>query len=251
MNTTSSPTIDIIDIIHPIGEYAIVGWFSTTTWLKKIINEDRIKVIKGEGFLRWCLCDGHWGSEAAERVLTEILSPSFIFPKSREEALFKIKVIEESLFLSYGSYKLNGVDDTTPETAFVAFELSGSTIRIFSYWDCRLFLLGKMSSFHLPTISSWIGSFSYLWLRSRIPVTEWVFFTEIKVNDGDIILFFSDGVDECIYEKTTLTFPEICNIVTSHDSHRESITTLMSQIYHYWAEDNASIWVLRVMNQYL
>ncbi len=250
MNTSSSSEINIIDIDHLIEWYSIVGWFSTTIWLKKNINEDRIWILKWDRFFRWCLCDGHWGDGAAESVLSQILSTSFSFPRSREEAVSKLEEIEESIFHSFGTPELNGINDTTPETAFVAFEVSGSTIKIFSYWDCRLFLLGKISWFHLPTIPSWIGSFSHLWLRWRVPVSNWVFFSEIEIKDNDTILFFSDGIDECIYEKTTLTFPEICSIVISNNSHRASIETLISRVYQYWAEDNASIWVFQVINEY-
>jgi serine/threonine protein phosphatase PrpC len=63
---------------------------------------------------------------------------------------------------------------------------------------------------------------------------------------NDTVLLFSDGVDECIYEKPTIGIEHIANIVNTLHDPSLIFDALMTEVFEYGAEDNASLSIIKV-----
>lgn len=228
-------TIAITSVSADIGSMNIHGELGITAGLKKTFNEDRIGVLSYNNKLRGCICDGHWGDQAAQMTYDFFLSEYQDFPVTQEQAIRTTKELEVSIFNTCGNLDLNGVTDTTPETSFVAFEISEERIRMVMGGDCRFLILSKTGScfFRGPSLASWIGSFSYLGLRNRVPVEQGTYFFDLPISEGDTVLFFSDGIDECIYEKSTISVEHLCVLAQSHENIRQNIDQIFEEVFSF------------------
>lgn len=226
----------------------IEGYIATTAWLIKHLNEDRIWYILNENMFRACLCDGHWWTEAAEITYETLLSDDIHFPKNKEESILLLKWIEQIIYWKHGDPLLTWEDwEKTPESSIISFEISHKILRLITYGDCRFFILRGDYTFQTPMIQSWIWSFSYLKLRNRLTVENWAFYWEFNISPWDIILMFSDGIDECVYEKPTIPISKICETARQTLSIEEKINILLNEVYENGAEDNASIGIFRII----
>jgi hypothetical protein len=213
MNKTTSTWIEIIDISKNIWNFNISWAFTTTTWLKKEINEDRIFLRQIDNKIYACICDWHWWDEASNIVNNFFISGKEKFPQNKAESILISKKIEKLIFQQCWNNNLNWIHDITPETSFIAIEIDKKNINIISYWDCRGFILNnKKTRIKIKQINSWIWSFSYLGLRNRLAIEENTFFKQVKIRKNDTIILFSDWIDECIYETPTISINEIYKI---------------------------------------
>ena len=219
--------------------------FGTTVGLKKNINEDRIGYTKFKDSLRFCLADGHWGSTSAEIIADYWLDENLAFPKSKQEAIEETKKLEKILFEKFGKKNMDENADFTPESSQLFFELSQNKLTIINYGDCRLLITNNQKvKYKMPTKPTWLGAFSYLGLRGRIPVEDAITYKKINLAKGDFILAFTDGIDECIYETPTLSTLQLANI-TKLDDPNKIIGKAMKLVFKNGAEDNASILVIK------
>ncbi len=218
----------------------------TTSGLLKQINEDIVGLLD-QNPLRFSIADGHWGTEASREVVEYWLSTTQHFPHTRQEAIHSTKVIEETLFNHFGSHDMDPESDLTSEASFITAELeTNRELHFVSYGDCRMYIIRNDAiEYKADTNSTWLGAFSRLGLRQRISVENALIYQTVTVQKDDLILFFSDGVDECIYETPTLKDEEILTCV-SRRSVSEIFDALMEKIFRYGAEDNASLIIVRV-----
>src|SRR3989344_4463192 len=218
----------------------------TTKGLIKKINDDSIGIRVSEDLTRVCVCDGHWGKEAALQAKKDCLLIKN-FPTNSRAALSLINGIQMKLFKRFGRLKMKPEKDFTPETSLLTVELSkNNELRIISYGDCRLMVTrqGKII-FKIKTINTWLGAFSFLGLRNRITVKKATIFKKIVCQSGDLIWIFTDGVDECIYEKPTISLKWLAKTGLQDDDLKKIINIVMGEIRRLGAEDNASIAIIK------
>lgn len=217
---------------------------ASTTGLQKMINEDAVGFKMTDTRTLVCLCDGHWGDFAAKFVQNKILSKPF--PKSKKEAVWDLKIIENQLWEKFGTENMDQNKDLTPETSLVAVEKIENIISIMSYGDCRLIVCRKgQQIFKLKTIPTWLGAFSFLRLRNRISIEKALIFKKIICQPGDIVMLFSDGVDECKYEVKTISTHWLANQTKESIKLRKIALNIFKAIEQIGAEDNASLAILR------
>ena len=216
-----------------------------TIGLVKDINEDTSGFEISEQSEVLCIADGHWGSEAAFYCKEKILKNQF--PSTKKEARSLVKKIEKDLFKLYGANKMDPEKDFTPETSFVAIEKNKNLLSIMSYGDCRaLVIRDQKIIFELKTIPTWLGAFSYLGLRNRVPVDESLVFEKIRTHSGDIVMIFSDGVDECKYETKTISFEWLAKQANDRHDLEIIMKKIFSEIEMNGAEDNAALGLIRI-----
>lgn len=208
-------------------------------------NEDSVTVRIEERLKRICVADGHWGVDAAHQSAL-FWSKLASFPTDRESALSATRDLENTFLAAFGRDDMNEDEDFTPESAFIAVDLINSNMRFVSYGDCRLLVVrNKKIIIRNQPEQTWIGAFSSLGLRNRLPIDKVLEFKHHELNSGDIILIFSDGVDECVYGVATLTDEFLEQATTSGDLlaiHK----TIIDAVVRHGAEDNASLVVLRI-----
>src|SRR3989344_2857476 len=144
--------------------------FSTAGLVKKT-NEDEIGIRVLGDRTRVCVCDGHWGKEAAHIALYTCLQTE-TFPSGRLTSIKLTEIIQKEIYNKFGHSKMNSEKDFTPETSLLAVEIdSKNHLNIFSYGDCRLMISrdGKII-FKLKTVKTWLGAFSFIGLRNRASV---------------------------------------------------------------------------------
>lgn len=212
--------------------------------LQKSTNEDVIGFKATDTGAIICLCDGHWGDFTAKFVKSKILSKPF--PKSKKEAVRDLKKIEHQLWEKFGTENMDQNKDLTPETSLVAIEKIENTISIVSYGDCRMIICRKgQQIFKLKTTSTWLGAFSFLKLRNRIPIEKALIFKKIICQPEDVVMLFSDGIDECKYEKMTISFKWLADQTKGNLNLKKIIQNIFDMIEQNGAEDNASLAMLR------
>ena len=179
--TISNTQLSKIQKLSP-SENLFLG---TSCGLKKKINEDFVGFIinNNEKKIRLLIADGHWGNEAAKIITRYWLNKKLIFPTSRLEAIKLVEKIEVKLFDEFGKQNMNSQKDFTPEASFIACELnSQNELKIISYGDCRAAIFNHgQKSWQIPTQATWLGAFSYLNLRNRLPVAEELFFQTLQM----------------------------------------------------------------------
>jgi serine/threonine protein phosphatase PrpC len=218
---------------------------ATTTGLVKKTNEDRVGYRKTTLGYRLSICDGHWGDKAAQLAIEEWLNDDAEFPISKEDAIHKTKVLEDKLFSIFGKAKMDSQKDFTPETAFIAVEISGDKLTIISYGDCRLIICANQEiQYQHPTSPTWLGAFSHLGLRDRFGIEESLQYKTVKLADNQKVLMFTDGVDECIYEKPTIGI-EVLAELTSLGEPEQILDSIIKSVFDYGAEDNAGLIVFK------
>lgn len=226
----------------------------TTLGLKKQENEDVLGFFKNEVSedIRLCIADGHWGSEMSKLLVDEWLNKSLAFPESRDSAITATKNIELSHFEKFGKSEMNSNTDLTPEASFTAIEINKKgKLTIVSYGDCRLlvFRQGKVI-YRLKTIPTWLGAFSYLGMRNRLSVAQALIFDSFDLQRDDLVLLYTDGVDECVYETPTLGENDFLDAVQVQ-SLEGIADELMAKVFSHGAEDNASLIIYRAQSSFV
>lgn len=240
---------------------AVTGWpgvveiaLGSTNGLKKKVNEDFVEVTKVGDTTRVALADGHWGPEAAQ-IATELASEA---PEPANESL--IAEIENALYEEFGQETMDENDDLTPETSLLVFEIDrGQKLNLANYGDCRLLIIRQNKLlYQMETQPTWLGAFSKLGLRHRLPVAEATLSKTLDLQKGDLILAFTDGVDECVYQVPTLSVQDLieatqANSAPENESESETqlttsqiFTNIMTKVMIHGAEDNASLVVIKV-----
>jgi serine/threonine protein phosphatase PrpC len=145
------------------------GIASTVTGIKQS-NEDSVTVAMRDASTRVCVADGHWGAEAAH-LSVQFWSELAVFPVDKKSSLAPTRELECALFKTLGWANMNEERDRTPESAFVALELIGVDMRFVSYGDCRIMVIrDKHIIIRNKPQQTWIGAFSFLGLRRRLPI---------------------------------------------------------------------------------
>lgn len=220
------------------GNKLILG---STNGLKKERNEDAVGYFSDKNISRICIADGHWGNSVSQFIIKYWLNPLLKFPKNIKESRREAKKIEYLLYKKFGKPSMNEEKDFTPEASFIVTEISDNNVRVVSYGDCRMLIAnGGNLKFKMKVTDTWIGAFSYLGLRGRIPSEKATLFKKIKLVKNDCIFLFTDGVDQCIYEKDTISLKEIASL-SKNDNLNNAFNIIFKKIFNYGAEDNASI----------
>lgn len=220
-------------------------WIASTMTGAKVRNEDAVSLrIQGIA-MRVCVADGHWGSGAAKRAAI-FWSKLPNFPINQKDSIFFVSKLEDILFKAYGKIDMDEDQDLTPESAFVALELVNNSLRFVSYGDCRIMVVrNRQVVVRNQPKQTWIGAFSHLGLRKRLPLSKALEFQQHQLKCGDTILVFSDGVDECVYGVPTMNDEFFLKAIDRRDLQaiREAI---ISAVIEHGAEDNASLVIVRV-----
>ena len=218
----------------------------TTTGLSKESNEDSIGLVRDGGNTIVSIGDGHWGKEAAEIATEQILSSPDTFPGNRDEAIEVSESIEKLIYAKFGAKLMDENSDFTPETSFASVRINKNGMDVFGYGDCRVIVVrsGKVV-YRMNIEETWIGVFSRLGLRGRKSVSEATLFERVPIKKGDIIMLYTDGVDECIYEVPTISMDDIVAIVDQNKTAEQIAQALMDEVFNYGAEDNASMAILK------
>lgn len=216
-----------------------------TVGLKKTTNEDSIGFNVTSTGAVICLCDGHWGDFASKLAKRGILNKSF--PKSKPEAIQDIKEIELQLWKKFGIENMDQNKDLTPETSLIAVEKIGNVISVMAYGDCRMIVCRQgLPVLELKTTATWLGAFSFLKLRGRISIEKALIFKKIICQPGDVVMLFSDGVDECKYEVKTIPTNWLAS-QTKELSQLEKIAfKIFDTVEQNGAEDNASLGLIKI-----
>lgn len=229
--------------IHTLAldQHTILG---TTLGLAKTTNEDRLGYLEKNSTLRICIADGHWGDDAADKIVRYWLDSAMQFPTTHAEAVSASRTIESLLFDAFGHEKMNPDHDRTPEAAFIVIELDQHQLRIISYGDCRLLVARHGAPFYqLPTVATWLGAFSQLGLRDRARIDDALVYNSLDLNPGDTIVLFTDGIDECVYEVPTIS-PETVAHIASSQPPQQAFDTILKDVFAHGAEDNASLAII-------
>lgn len=227
-----------------VGDDLVLG---TTVGLVKKSNEDALGGLIEKDTIRICIIDGHWGDEAARIIRDYWLDAGLIFPRSVEAAARATERVEEELFLKFGKENMDENRDLTPEAAFVTAERIRNTMRIVSYGDCRLLVIrNRHVIYELKTQETWLGAFSRLGLRQRLAVKKAVIFDKLPILKDDLIIMFSDGVDQCVYGRPTISKDRVIELAGSCKNPSELFDALIGEVFLNGAEDNASLVVIRV-----
>jgi len=216
-----------------------------TIGLVKSINEDSVGCLRDGNSIRICIADGHWGKKAAEMIVDHWVRKGRVFPNGRAEAISEVQKIEQKLFKLFGKNNMDPNSDFTSEASFIVMQFVGESLKVISYGDCRL-LIAKEGTVKtkLTTKETWLGAFSHLGLRKRLSVKNAIKFKKIKVIKGDFIFLFTDGVDQCVYEKDTISFNFIAGLSKLTDINKV-FDKLMEEVFTNGAQDNASVAILR------
>jgi len=223
---------------HIFDNKLILG---STNGLKKERNEDAIGYFNNTNTTRLCVADGHWGSSASRFIVKHWLNPLLKFPTNVNESRRETKKVEYLLYKKFGKSKMNEEKDFTPESSFVVAEISDNYVRIVSYGDCRMLIANNGElKFNMKVTDTWIGAFSHLGLRRRISTEKATLFKKLKLTKNDYIFLFTDGVDQCIYEKNTISLKEIA-LSSRNNSVGDAFNIIFKKVFNYGAEDNASL----------
>lgn len=219
--------------------------FGTTQGLVKQTNEDCIGCRVGKDQMLVCIADGHWGSETSQLIVRHWLKRKALFPNSLKNAINKTKILENKISKIFGKPQMDPENDFTPEASFVAIKICGDILSVVAYGDCRMLVANKGNiKFCLKITNTWLGAFSHLSLRKRLSIKNAIRFKKIKVVKGDFIFLFTDGVDQCIYEKDTISFDFIAGLSKLTDLNKV-FDKLMEEVFTNGAQDNASLAILR------
>ncbi|MCC6639243.1 SpoIIE family protein phosphatase [Candidatus Falkowbacteria bacterium] len=221
-----------------INDSLVMG---STNGLKKQINEDSVGYCITKKSLRICIADGHWGTQASKFITKSLLNPMFHFPVTKIQSRQITEKLEHMLYKKLKKHMMDEEKNFSPEASFIAIEISNNTLLVTSYGDCRMLVANKGKlKFQIKMTRTWLGVFSYLGLRKRISVKNAIQFKKIKLKKNDIVILFTDGVDECIYEKPTISFKKIA-LYSNNSTPHATFNFIFKKIFEYGAEDNASL----------
>lgn len=220
----------------------------STAGLIKGFNEDRIglKISSNVDNIRICIADGHWGEKTSEIITDYWIKKDIKFPENRKEAIEEVFKLEQKLYRLFGNTNMDPNSDFTPEASFTTAQLVNNCLNVASYGDCRMILIrdGKIKT-KLTTNETWLGVFSHLELRGRLSIKKALVYNKIKLKPSDTLLFFTDGVDQCVYEKDTISFEVLANL-TSNNSSEKAFDEIFKLVQKAGAQDNASLIVLKI-----
>lgn len=217
----------------------------TTIGLVKQHNEDTVGCVLNKDLIRICIVDGHWGSETGRFIVKHWLKSEVAFPNSSTEAIRETKRIEKELFRMFGKTQMDPNKDFTPEASFIAVEIIKKRISIVNYGDCRLLVVNNGTmKFNLEVSDTWLGAFSHLQLRKRLPVDRATKFKKTQLIKGDFVFLFTDGIDQCVYEKNTISFDFISSQSKLNDLSK-IFDKLIGEVFANGAQDNASLVIFR------
>ncbi len=206
--------------------------------LVKPTNEDRLEYWTQDHAMGACIADGHWGEEAAQQAVSFWKDNGV--PDSREMAIQKTSELERKLYASFGKPIMDQEADLTPETAFIGINISGNRLDIASYGDCRLLVVSNARiKYSLEQKSTWLGAFSHLGLRGRMAVKDGLVYESVPLDEEDYVIMFTDGLDECIYERPTIRHEVIAESFKLVRP-KKILESLVSLAFSYGAEDNIS-----------
>lgn len=226
-----------------LDEHRVLG---TCIGLKRDTNEDRLGLISTKYGTRICITDGHWGEEAAQTGVDTLLDDQLDITAGRGEAVGAIKAAETKLYDKYGKPNMDEAKDFTSETSLLAVEIADTEATVVSYGDARLLVVRDGSiTYNCPTHPTWLGAFSRLGLRSRTSVEQTTVYDKVALQKGDIIIVFTDGIDECVYETPTISFETLAEIV-SQEPPEAAFDIIMDRVFAHGAEDNASLAIIRI-----
>jgi len=219
-----------------------MGYVSTITGAK-LINEDAVGICDNGSSTRICIADGHWGELAAQRIGSGWIDDQS-FPVNRITAIIRTRQLETTIYDLFAKPVMDTEQDKTPEAAFVAMSINNNILSFVSYGDCRIMVIrdGRIVVRNKP-VATWLGAFSRLGMRNRLPIDEALEYQKVELLSGDTVLVFSDGVDQCVYETQTLSdsfFVDAVSLANANNIH----DYIMAEVLRRGAEDNASLAVL-------
>lgn len=217
------------------------GAMSTKLGLVKEVNEDAIGCrTEEDGTLRISIADGHWGQEAAvECVEYWLNNPIDTNP------LQSMRWLEATLAKRFAVPLPDAETTRTPEASTLTITIHpDGRMNVVGYGDCRLSVVrdGRVM-YRYNTLASWIGLFSSLGLRDRVPVDSGTVVESLPLLAGDTILLYTDGVDECVYETPTL---DVESFAASDNAPVQICEEIMRAVFECGAEDNATMAIFTV-----
>ncbi|HYH74549.1 MAG TPA: SpoIIE family protein phosphatase [Candidatus Saccharimonadales bacterium] len=171
-------------------------------------NEDAIKVHIDNSGIRACMADGHWGDAAARKAVDFMLDAAV--PSARREAIAIVGELEEQVYRELGRGTMRDTSaDRTPEAAVTSIAVRGDVLHVASYGDCGL-LVARNQQVHyaMPQSATWLGCYSYLGLRARMPIREALVYEEIPLQAGDSVLLYTDGLTEWAHNEELMITPQ-------------------------------------------
>jgi serine/threonine protein phosphatase PrpC len=171
-------------------------------------NEDAIRAVHDSDGIRACIADGHWGDDAARQAVAFFTGAAA--PASRQEAIAVAGQFEEQVYRQFGWGDMQDIKvHRTPEAAVTSIAISDSVLSIASYGDCGLLVArNQRVHYQMPQVASWLGCYSYLGLRERLPVSEAVVYKEVPLEQGDSVLLYTDGLSEWAHNEQPMITPE-------------------------------------------
>lgn len=217
----------------------------TTVGLVKQHNEDSVGCVFNKGFIKICIADGHWGIKTSRLIVNHWLKSKISFPNTSVEAIRETKRIENKLFKIFGKSRMDPSRDFTPEASFIAIQIIKDRLSIVGYGDCRLLIANNGAlKFNAEVNDTWLGAFSHLQLRKRLSVDQATKFKKIQMIKGDSVFLFTDGIDQCVYEKNTISFDFISGQSKLNDLSK-IFDKLIEEVFANGAQDNASLAIFR------
>lgn len=133
----------------------------------------------------------------------------------------------------------------TPEASTLTITVHpDNRMDVVGYGDCRLSVVRNGHVlYRYDTAATWLGLFSSIGLRDRIPAKSGTHVESVQLNKRDTILLYTDGVDECIYEKPTL---DVESFAKSNATATQIHDEVMGAVFRHGAEDNVTIVVYKV-----
>ena len=217
------------------------GVIATRIGLVKAVNEDAIGFrIDDSGCVRMSIADGHWGQEAAKHCVEYWLNSP-----TDNDSLESMEELQDGIAKRFAVPVPDAETTRTPEASTLTITVHPDRrMDVVGYGDCRLSVVrDERILYRYDTVATWLGLFSSIGLRDRIPARSGTYAGSVQLAQGDVVLLYTDGVDECIYEKPTLDVESFAKAsataVQIHDK-------VMNAVFRHGAEDNATLAVYRV-----
>lgn len=206
--------------------------------LVKKVNEDYVLVVRQKDSLLFIIVDGHWGFESSEIILELIKKGLPTILDSREVAVELFQRFEKKIFEEMGFKGMDQEKDLTSESSVAIVIIEDDELIAVGYGDCRVHLINEEITSLVKPKETWLGAFSHLGLRNRTSVERSLDFTKTVIKPGDILLLSTDGLQECIYEKMTISDQRILEISIRNSDLEGFCNGLAVESVKYGAEDN-------------
>lgn len=218
------------------------GIISTNVGLVKSLNEDAVGYLtKEDGLTRIAIADGHWGPEAASACVEFWMNDS-----AHDNPLASMEELEALLAKRFAMPSPDPETTKTSESSTLTVTIyPDKRMTIIGYGDCRMCVVRDgVVIYRYTTSATWIGLFSSLGLRGRIPAKTGTVVESVLLQSGDTIVMYTDGVDECVYEVPTLSVEDFVRPgLTPMNIH----DAIMDAVFQHGAEDNATLAILKVV----